>query len=422
MIERTAEQELRGFERVALAEPGDGGARLRLARQLARLGRRRDALAALDLGGLGVAAFSGEGFSEARALADELWEQEILALAPVASLATDEVNLRFDGTGRFAVWRQDSGALEVWDAVATLSVAPSTPLVARSLAFSDSSLFVELDGGRLEERALREGCRTVAARDRSDPELRLRAVSPEGDRLTLARSDTPETPGLMRVVAWPSLEVVVDDLPATASPFWDARHIVHWQRCPDGSLEWVARSLDGGPAHLLPDCPWSWTYCELGPAILEGGLRIHDLRTQRVLTIADKGAFSSLSVSSDRRGVRFASGDRLGRVEIDRERGAVATPPDELARRLGGPARGTLPQVRWHPHADIAADVQGRRGLIAPDGRVVRSFASSGGGATKFQLMGWSRSGDSLYVRRNTPSGWLSEIWRSPEADTKRSA
>lgn len=404
---------LRTLERAARESPTDGGARLRLARAHVRLGQRRDALAALDLPTL-----PWERFAEARALADELWEAELASLECVASLAIDDFNLWWDREGRFVAWVQDSGELGIQDVVAARPVAPTPPIQARVITFSDSRLFLQHpSGGRVEELALDGGARTVAA-GRLPSGLDLRGVSRQGDRLHVWHRDTPEDPGFSRILAWPSLEPVGDDLPAVVDLFWDARHVVFLGRDDAGRYATLARPVDGGPSRTLSAA--QWTHCELGPAVVKPGLRLIDLAAGRDVTVVPRDdrewapPFGSVSLSSDRRGVRFSREGRVARIDVDLAAGTVLTPPEEAARRADPLPAASAVARGWHPHADVFAET---RALKTLDGRTLRSFPSTS------QTMGWSREGDSLYVRTRTQAGFRSEIWRAPGSlATKRSA
>lgn len=340
-----ADEALRELERAVAGSPDDGPARLALAHGLARAGRRDDALAALDLRRVGEAELP-----DARALSDRLWRDALSRLALAWT-----VELPFS-PGGFAL---DPGLLAVSAAGGAPGLVALDPSTGAVLLRDDRVVTWKLhpvEGGAVLRdgrdglvRLRREGAGVRRETRTTEPHVGLLDVDPSGGRLLLAGPEGSFVRG------WPDLRPLAGPLPAGTTVDWALDLLL--TELPDGALE--VRPLEGGEAWTLPiPLPFHASRQCLGHglhACSGSGLALAHVERRWALQLVapprQPGSLPAPSLASDGRGLRVQAGDRPVRVELDLERGALASEPrglDVAPRGAGGPI---------HPHADAWATV-----------------------------------------------------------------
>ncbi len=386
------------LERVVRGAPGDEGARLRLVAALVRAGRTRDALERLDL-----ALVSSEQLGSARELSKRLWLEELGSLQFLGAIPLEHANafvlsLSVDSGRRWVAWSSWRSGLYVSSPSGEpILVDPNhegRPVFVHGgilASHGDGLTFLEWSGTRFDRRTLPCGTRTF-----------LLGASPLGDRILLRHWKRA------RVLAWPSLDVVLE-VAVAAGPVlvdWIAERLLVPSRV--GVAAW---SFSGGPA---VQCPFKTGHGDpfiAAPGVIGKiwpGLWLHGhehgwtkpvVRSRRTIPMP--------SFASDRRTLRLVIGGSTRRFLLDPRTGALDPSPDTAWPM---PVRDDA-YVCWHPHADVYLAGSSRPQTVAvraADGKTLREFNYALARST------WSRDGRTLAAvrtpaRRGGPS--RIEVW-----------
>jgi hypothetical protein len=398
-----ADESIRSLERALAAEPSSGVARVQLARALVRAGRGREALARLDL-----ATIDEGSFTAARALADDLWRDELSGLVRAAVIPAG----RGPHHGESAVvvtpsglvgWYSDwamGGGFAVAD-LATARVIHSEPrhrslrqIATRDRVFSDEA---PIEGGARIVSVDRSGAHVVDL----PPGGRFYDVDPAGERVLVLHDDA------LRIHEWPSFRVLHERPRAGALIDWEESVLL----VNDAKDERWFVPLGGGEPAPIPSERADYLFHRLARGVFAAtgrGLRLYTWPGRHVIKLlpAAPESVPQPSLAADRRIVRIVLGGKPRRFEVDLERGEVVSTPPNVEKL----ARSNAETGHWHPHTDAVwryrkdrleelATPEHRRVLILPAGVWPRA---------------WSPDGHTLVCVSTLDSGERNvEIWRS---------
>ncbi len=340
-----SDESIRELERAARSAPRDGRARLAFAQALARAGRKREALDALDL-----ASVPEEDFAELKAFSDALWHEEIASFRMAWEIrATNPSHVARDASDELVGWRERATPPFQWRIAS---------LVTGAVLLATEGGGIIRGRGRLS--VLDDGVRPTAYRTCEPGSVGDWIGIPDWPGRVGVLQDDPEGALVLlsnnSVHEWPSLGLVRRLRPDSfVAADWERRCLLErdgrgaWQVVPLGPREgWAIKSR-------------SLVLKSLGCGLLSGGDRaVYDLDRRRWIELARHGEYPFLSLSRDGRGLRHivGAGDspRGARVELNRERGVVR---GAFGREV---TRARFDHLAWHPVADVwlCAAVKGR--------------------------------------------------------------
>jgi len=393
------DEEIRALEREALA--GDAGARLRVARAVARTEQLGTVLRRIDLARVPWAAYEAH-----RALVDTLWIEHFRGLAlavrvPTGSSVSRIQEIAAAPSGELLAWISYGSVKGLYvasgrtGAIVHSEPPPASGLhVARDAVYYNDRRWRRLvwRAGRVEPRDL--GSRLPGGFDEVSPEGDLASFVGPGE-FGIWRLPGPDESSCVPVLQWAGANVAL-------SVGWRARELVRAAQRPN-QVEVVSFAGRVVGEVSLARTDRTRIVCRaLGAGVLadkrhgltlraDGDFELGLLRAKGSLACSLASDGRSLRVHTDRGPKRFAV-DLAGR----------ALRAGEPGQSVGGPSFAL-----WHPHADIAfvADRDGRFVLVDPEQGEVAALELS------VRPLAWLDDGRALLVRRDGPEVAI-EVWR----------